>query len=179
MPLSFNKTDIPGVIIIEPAVFNDSRGFFLETYHYDKYSDNGLDTRFVQDNHSHSVKGTLRGLHYQLKKPQGKLLYVIKKYPKHVIVTAHYEWVETEEGAVEKRIMVKGKEWKGMVEKDFTVVQYVDMKLVDGKRQYFITLNSDGKSSAKTPPMFLNEGEETIENDYSKFIDRVKERLNK
>lgn len=78
MPLSFKETDIPGVMIIEPAVFNDSRGFFLETYHYNKYSEKGLDGRFVQDNHSHSIKGTLRGLHYQLKHPQGKLLYVIK-----------------------------------------------------------------------------------------------------
>lgn len=78
MPLSFIETGLPGVIIIEPAVFTDSRGFFLETYHYNKYSEIGLDSRFVQDNHSHSVKGTLRGLHYQLKHPQGKLLYVIK-----------------------------------------------------------------------------------------------------
>ena len=78
MPLSFKETDLPGVLIIEPAVFNDSRGFFLETYHYNKYSINGLDVRFVQDNHSHSIKGTLRGLHYQLKHSQGKLLYVIK-----------------------------------------------------------------------------------------------------
>ncbi len=78
MPLSFIKTDIPGVTIIEPAVFNDSRGFFLETYHNNKYSENGLEKRFVQDNHSHSIKGTLRGLHYQLKHSQGKLLYVLR-----------------------------------------------------------------------------------------------------
>ena len=78
MPLTFIETDLPGVLIIEPAVFKDSRGYFLETYQYDRYSANGLDARFVQDNHSHSIKGTLRGLHYQLKQPQGKLLYVIK-----------------------------------------------------------------------------------------------------
>ena len=78
MPLSFIETELQGVMTIEPLVFNDSRGFFLETYHFDKYSENGLVTRFVQDNHSHSIKGTLRGLHYQLKHPQGKLLYVIK-----------------------------------------------------------------------------------------------------
>jgi dTDP-4-dehydrorhamnose 3,5-epimerase len=78
MPLSFTETDISGVMIIEPTVFKDGRGFFLETYHYNKYSENGIDIRFVQDNHSHSIKGTLRGLHYQLKHPQGKLLYVIK-----------------------------------------------------------------------------------------------------
>ena len=78
MPHSFIETDLPGVIIIEPAVFKDSRGFFLETYHYNKYSQNGLDAGFVQDNHSHSIKGTLRGLHYQLKNSQGKLLYVVR-----------------------------------------------------------------------------------------------------
>lgn len=78
MQLTFTETDLPGVLIIEPAVFKDSRGYFLETYQYEKYSADGLDARFVQDNHSHSIKGTLRGLHYQLQQPQGKLLYVIK-----------------------------------------------------------------------------------------------------
>jgi hypothetical protein len=109
----------------------------------------------------------------------GKLQYIIKKYPKHVIVTGHYEWVETEEGAVEKRLAVKGKEWKGMLEKDYTVVHYADVNITDGKRSYFITLNSDGKSSAKTPPMFLEEGEEKIVNDYNVFIERVNDKLNK
>jgi len=109
----------------------------------------------------------------------GKLHYIIKHYPKHLIVTAHYELIEGEVGAIEKRIMVKGREWKGMIEKEYTIVQYADMKVVDGKRKYYITLNSDGLSSAKTPPMFLNEGEEEIENDYNIFIERIKEKLNK
>jgi len=109
----------------------------------------------------------------------GKLQYIIKKYPKHIIVTGHYEWVETEEGAVEKRLAVKGKEWKGMLEKDYTIVHYSDVTIVDGKRNYFITLNSDGKSSAKTPPMFLEEGEEKIVNDYNLFIERMNDKLNK
>ena len=104
----------------------------------------------------------------------GKLLYLIKLYPKDIIVSAHYEWVETEEGAVEKRIMVKGKEWKGMIEKDFTIVHYADMKIVDGKRKYTIQLNSDGKSSAKTPPIFLNEGEDEMENDYKPFLEKMR-----
>lgn len=78
MSLKFIETDIPGVMIIEPAVFNDDRGYFLETYHYKKYSEKGLDINFVQDNHSHSVKGTLRGLHYQLNHAQGKLMYAVK-----------------------------------------------------------------------------------------------------
>ena len=109
----------------------------------------------------------------------GKLLYIIKKFPKDIFVTAHYEWVETEEGAVEKRIMVKGKEWKGMVEKEFTIVHFADMRIIDAKRKYSIAMNSDGKSSAKTPPMFLTEGLEEIENDYVPFINRMNEVLNK
>jgi hypothetical protein len=109
----------------------------------------------------------------------GKLQYIIKKYPKHIIVTGHYEWVETEEGAIEKRLAVKGKEWKGMLEKDYTIVHYADMTVKEGKREYFIALNGDGKSSAKTPPMFLEEGEEKIVNDYNLFIDRVNDKLNK
>jgi hypothetical protein len=109
----------------------------------------------------------------------GKLQYIIKKYPKHIVVTGHYEWVETEEGAVEKRLAIKGKEWKGMLEKDYTVVHYADVTVADGKRNYYITLNSDGKSSAKTPPMFLDEGEEKIVNDYNLFIGKVNDKLNK
>jgi hypothetical protein len=111
----------------------------------------------------------------------GKLLYLIRKFPKYIVVTAHYEWVETEEGAVEKRIMVKGKEWKGMVEKEFTMVHYADMNITDAKkRNYYITLNSDGKSSAKTPPMFLDsEDQEKMENDYAPFIVKVDKILNK
>lgn len=109
----------------------------------------------------------------------GKLMYLVKNFPKNLIVTAHYEWVETEEGAIEKRIMVKGREWKGMVEKDFTIVHYADMNVVDKKRNYYITLNSDGKSSAKTPPMFLdNEDQERIGNDYSLFVAKVNKILN-
>lgn len=107
----------------------------------------------------------------------GKLLFMIRKFPKHIILTAHYEWVETDIGAIEKRILVKGKEWKGMIEKEFTIVNFADMKIVDEKRKYFIELNSDGKSSAKTPPMFTSEGEETIPNDYRIFVERVEKKL--
>jgi len=109
----------------------------------------------------------------------GKFLYVIQNIRKHIIMTAHYEWVETEEGAVEKRIMVKGKEWKGMIESKFTIVHYADMKVEDKKRKYFITLNSDGKNSAKTPPIFLDsEEQDQMENDYAPFIVKVNKILN-
>ncbi len=110
----------------------------------------------------------------------GKLMYIIRRYPKDIFVTAHYEWVENEEGAVEKRIAVKGREWKGMVEKEFTIVHYADMKLMaDKKREYFLTLNSDGKSSAKTPPMFLlDENEQESPNDAKEFLDRLRKNNN-
>ena len=111
----------------------------------------------------------------------GKLMYIIQRYPKDIFMSAHYEWVETEEGAIEKRIAVKGKEWKGMIESKFTIVHYADMKVTaEKKREYFITLNSDGKSSAKTPPMFLkDEMEQEIPNDANAFLQRVREVLNK
>jgi len=78
MTLKCTEKSIPGVLLIEPMVFEDDRGFFLETYHEKKYPEAGIDKPFVQDNHSHSCRGTLRGLHYQLKHPQGKLVYVIR-----------------------------------------------------------------------------------------------------
>ncbi len=71
------KTALSGVLLIEPRVFSDSRGFFLETFHQRKYAKAGINHTFVQDNHSHSKRDTLRGLHYQLTHPQAKLVYVI------------------------------------------------------------------------------------------------------
>jgi dTDP-4-dehydrorhamnose 3,5-epimerase len=71
------ETDLPGVVILEPEVFRDERGFFLEVYHRDKYVAAGLDVRFVQENHSRSVRHSLRGLHWQWRRPQAKLVRVI------------------------------------------------------------------------------------------------------
>ncbi len=71
-------TALPGVLLIEPDVFRDERGWFLETYHSDKYQEGGLSFSFVQDNCSSSIRGTLRGLHAQILKPQGKLVRVTK-----------------------------------------------------------------------------------------------------
>lgn len=70
------KTLLPEVLIIQPKVFEDSRGFFMETWNKEKFSEAGLNLTFVQDNHSRSIKNTLRGLHYQLQRPQGKLIRV-------------------------------------------------------------------------------------------------------
>jgi len=71
------KTRLPGVLIIEPRIFGDARGFFLETWNCERYRAAGFpDVAFVQDNHSRSQKGVLRGLHFQLNHPQGKLVQV-------------------------------------------------------------------------------------------------------
>lgn len=75
---NFIKTEIDGVFIVEPTVFGDNRGYFLETYHYDEFKKAGIDVTFVQDNQSKSKRGVLRGLHFQTKRPQGKLVRVIK-----------------------------------------------------------------------------------------------------
>jgi len=75
--MHFIPTDIPEVILIEPEVFGDARGFFMETYHASRFAQAGIQADFVQDNHSGSRQGTLRGLHYQIRHPQAKLLRVI------------------------------------------------------------------------------------------------------
>ncbi|HOP46822.1 MAG TPA: dTDP-4-dehydrorhamnose 3,5-epimerase [Desulfobacteraceae bacterium] len=77
MPVKKSTTGIEGVILIQPDRFTDDRGFFSETYHEAKYKELGIAREFVQDNQSHSRKGVLRGLHYQLKNAQGKLVYVV------------------------------------------------------------------------------------------------------
>lgn len=72
-------TAIPAVLIIEPKVFGDARGFFFESFNQRAFSQaTGLDVNFVQDNHSRSAKGVLRGLHYQIRQPQGKLVRVVR-----------------------------------------------------------------------------------------------------
>ena len=71
------ETQLAGVLIIEPKVFGDHRGFFLETFQVERYRDAGIGLPFVQDNHSRSQRGVLRGLHYQVQQPQGKLVRVV------------------------------------------------------------------------------------------------------
>lgn len=72
--MKFSETALGGVVLVEPDVFEDARGYFLETYHAGKYAEGGIAGPFVQDNFSHSVRGTLRGLHYQVNHAQGKLI---------------------------------------------------------------------------------------------------------
>lgn len=75
--MTFTPTALPEVICIEPQVFGDERGFFMETYHAQKFEAGGISANFVQDNHSGSTRGILRGLHYQIRQPQGKLVRAI------------------------------------------------------------------------------------------------------
>jgi dTDP-4-dehydrorhamnose 3,5-epimerase len=75
--LRVTPTNIPEVLILEPRVFGDDRGFFLESYNERVFHDAGIVGRFVQDNHSRSVRNVIRGLHYQIRNPQGKLVRVV------------------------------------------------------------------------------------------------------
>ena len=74
----FMETSIEGVYVVEPTVFGDERGYFMETYHEKEFKEAGIDAAFVQDNQSRSKRGVLRGLHFQRTKPQGKLVRVIR-----------------------------------------------------------------------------------------------------
>ena len=76
--IKVTRCEIEGLCVIEPKVFYDERGYFVETYNYNDFKEEGLDMQFVQDNQSMSVKGVLRGLHYQKQYPQGKLVRCIR-----------------------------------------------------------------------------------------------------
>lgn len=84
------ETSLPGACLIEPLVLSDERGFFFESYHEGKYAELGIPTRFVQDNHAKSGRGTLRGLHYQINRPQAKLCRVVLGEVLDVIVDIRY-----------------------------------------------------------------------------------------
>ena len=84
--MQIEETDIPGVLVVTPKVFGDERGFFLETYNKEEFQQAGIEPEFVQDNHSKSTQGVVRGLHYQKKFPQGKLIWVIQGEVLDVIV---------------------------------------------------------------------------------------------
>ncbi|HEX9631412.1 MAG TPA: dTDP-4-dehydrorhamnose 3,5-epimerase [Gemmatimonadales bacterium] len=107
--MKVTRTELDGVVIIEPRVFEDGRGFFFESYQAERYAAAGLPERFVQDNHSHSAVGTLRGLHYQLRRPQGKLVRVLQGSVLDVAVDIRRgsptfgKWVGVELSAANKR----------------------------------------------------------------------------
>jgi dTDP-4-dehydrorhamnose 3,5-epimerase len=106
------RTEIPDVLILEPKVFGDARGFFFESFNEKVFRDaTGVTASFVQDNHSRSAKGVLRGLHYQLKQPQGKLVRVVRGAVFDVAVDIRRssptfgKWVGTELGEENHRQM--------------------------------------------------------------------------
>jgi dTDP-4-dehydrorhamnose 3,5-epimerase len=109
--LKILETQFPEVRIIEPDVFGDERGFFFESWNARAFADAGLDPAFVQDNHSRSAKGVLRGLHYQLARPQGKLVRVIAGRAFDVVVdlrrsSAQFgRWLGIELSASNKRLL--------------------------------------------------------------------------
>ncbi|MCC7194087.1 MAG: dTDP-4-dehydrorhamnose 3,5-epimerase [Gemmatimonadaceae bacterium] len=76
--MEFVPTRLPEVLLIKPRVFRDDRGYFMETWHEQRFAGAGVDVRFVQDNHSHSIRNALRGLHYQIRHAQGKLVRVVQ-----------------------------------------------------------------------------------------------------
>lgn len=104
------ETAIPGPLVIEPRVFGDARGFFLETWNQRVFAEAGLDPSFVQDNHSRSQKGVLRGLHFQNPGPQGKLVRVVSGAVFDVVVDLRRssptfgQWVGVELSAGNKRM---------------------------------------------------------------------------
>jgi hypothetical protein len=110
----------------------------------------------------------------------GKLLYLIKKYPKDIIISGHSMNTEGENGVTERKMAIKGKEWgtKG-IESAFTATVFSDVLRdpMSGKANYIMYLNSDGITSAKTPPMFIEEGEDYIENDINAFLERIRTKL--
>jgi len=110
----------------------------------------------------------------------GKLLYLIQKYNKDIIITAHSANIESELGLEERRIAVKGNEWnKAGIESKFTIVLFADVirDPMTNKPSYKLQFNSDGKTSAKTPPMFLEENEENMDNDAAQFLTRMRAKL--
>jgi dTDP-4-dehydrorhamnose 3,5-epimerase len=76
--MQITQTFIPDVLILDPEVYSDERGFFMETFHAEAFRQAGIEAPFVQDNHSRSRRGVLRGLHYQIRQPQGKLVRVVR-----------------------------------------------------------------------------------------------------
>ena len=109
--MQFIPTQLPGVVLIKPAVFRDDRGYFAETWHEKKFAAAGINARFVQDNHSHSIRHTLRGLHYQIRQPQGKLVRVVHGAAYDVAVdirrgSAHFgKWVGAELSAENQQML--------------------------------------------------------------------------
>jgi dTDP-4-dehydrorhamnose 3,5-epimerase len=109
--MKFIPTSIPEVVLIEPKVFGDSRGFFMETWNKKVFAEGGINAHFVQDGHSRSAKGVLRGLHYQIENTQGKLIRVIAGEIFDVVVDIRRSspsfgsWVSVRLNALDRRML--------------------------------------------------------------------------
>jgi dTDP-4-dehydrorhamnose 3,5-epimerase len=109
--MKVQSTQIPGVLIVEPTVFGDDRGFFLESFNEREMRTIGIDAHFVQDNHSRSQRNVLRGLHYQISQPQGKLVRVVSGKVFDVAVDVRHDsptfgkWAGVELSAENKRML--------------------------------------------------------------------------
>ena len=141
--MKFTPTQLPDVILIEPVVHRDDRGFFLEWYHVDRFREAGITVTFVQDNHSRSTRGTLRGLHAQTARPQDKLVRVLSGEIYDVAVDVRYEDVAAVVAARERQSL------------RFAVVVAVDEVVrsdaLQQQQAKHVSANGRTKSSIKPP----------------------------
>ena len=142
----FTETEIKGVYIIEPKVFGDERGYFMETYNYEDFKSAGLDMVFVQDNQSKSKKGVLRGLHFQKNYPQGKLVRVIKGEVFDVAVD------------LRKDSQTYGK-WVGIILNDENKKQFY---IPEGFAHGFLVLSEEAEFVYKCTEVYHSEDEDGI-----------------
>lgn len=109
--VSVLKTTLPGVLVLEPRVFGDERGYFLESYNEQAFAEAGIRARFVQDNHSYSRHNVVRGIHYQVRQPQGKLVRVVSGEIRDVAVDLRRDsptfgkWLSVDLSDVNMRIL--------------------------------------------------------------------------
>ena len=145
--MKVTPTAIPDVLIIEPEVFGDERGFFYESFNQKAFNDaTGLDVSFVQDNHSRSAKGVLRGLHYQVQQPQGKLVRVVRGAVLDVVVD------------IRKDSPTFGK-WVGI---DLSEDNYKQMWAPPGFAHGFVVLSDSADFLYKTTDYYAPEHERCI-----------------
>ena len=156
--MTIHQTPLPGVLVLEPRVFRDERGFFLETFSTRESRGSGVPEVFVQDNHSRSSRGVLRGLHYQLNSPQGKLVHVARGAVFDVAVdirtgSPHFgEWfgIELNDDNLKSLWVPPGFAHGFCVLSDFADVTYKCTDLYDGKDDRGIVWN-DPRISIRWP----------------------------
>lgn len=144
--MHFHPTELQGVVLIEPEVFSDARGFFLETYNEKTFAEAGITERFVQDNQSESKRGVLRGLHYQLEQAQGKLIRVLLGRIFDVIVD------------IRPRSNTYGK-WLGF---DLAATEHKMIRIPKGFAHGFYTLSETAEVAYKVTDFYAPQHERTL-----------------